>query len=433
MNTDRLPMPQLATPRGDRPLRPVRGLVDSLMRRWSRVPPPSVHPGTAVKGDKAPDSIALTLLNSLREPLAFVVCSSGHWTLTGGNAALEKLLRRTASELAGLTLDQVLVPATGPVDPVRQALDRGTSAQLRGQAIDHRGALHWVTIRIEPVGPAGHTPSTAPTGQALVYLDPLEAEIDTLREATRRLRDSEERMRRQASDLDRIQREFDAFGAMLSHDLRMPLRAIDGCARQVSDDLGVGLPAPARDQLNRIRTASQQMNGIIDALRELSVVAGRNVQRRPVDLGDLAREVITEFRRTPADASSLPVHRPIRFSIASGLVVEADPLMMRLLLVNLLGNAIKFTGQRADPQIELGVSTSTGRRVFHVRDNGIGFDIVHGRRLFGMFQRLQEAEAFPGHGIGLAICRRVVRRFGGEIWASGLPGEGACFYFTVPS
>ncbi len=416
-------------PLDDRNARSSRGLIGSVIRRWQRDTSPATPPGSAAK---APDSIALSLLDSLREPLAFVVRRGGRWYLTGGNAALGKLLGRPTDQIDGLLLDDVLVQVPGAVDPVAQALERGTPSRTRGQIIDQRGNLRRVAIRVEPVGAAGPLLSGKPSNKAMVYFDPLEAEIDSLREATHRLRDAEQRVRRQAAELERLQHELNAFGAMLAHDLRTPLRVIDNLAGQLDDLSAAPLPAEARDKLAQIRQSGEQMNGMIDALRELTIVSGRPVQRVTLDLGDLAREVLTELRRAPATAVTPAFQRPLQLSIANGMVVQADPQLMRLLLTNLLGNAIKFSADQREPIIEFGQSNSSGRRVFHLRDNGIGFDIAAARPLFDMFQRMPGHEHVPGHGIGLAICRRVVRRFNGEIWASGLPGEGACFYFTVP-
>ena len=427
------PTPRLTgTLHDDRTVRSSRGLLGSVIRRWHREIFPAPPATIAGNSPKAPDSIALSLLDSLREPLAFVVRSGGRWCLTGGNAALGKLLDSPTDRLDGLSLDEVLVQVPGAVDPVAQALERGTPSRTRGQIIDQRGNLKRVAIRVEPVCTAGPMLSGKPSNQAMIYFDPLEAEIDSLREATHRLRDAEQRVRRQSAELERLQNELHAFGAMLAHDLRAPLRAIGSLARQLDDERETPLPAGAQARLTEIRRAGEQMDEMIGALRELTVVSGRPVQRIPIDLGDLAREVLTELRRAPASAGLAAFHQPLRLDIANGMVVQADRMLMRLLLTNLLGNAIKFSADRPSPAIAFGQSTHTGRRVFHIRDNGVGFDIAQARRLFDMFQRLPGHDHVPGHGIGLAICRRVVRRFNGEIWASGLPGEGACFYFTVP-
>ncbi|MGE0800013.1 MAG: ATP-binding protein [Lautropia sp.] len=367
------------------------------------------------------NSIALALLNSLREPLAFVVRDGDELFLTGGNPALERLLSRTAAELSGLPLDRVLAATHPAFDPVEQAMVQATAARFRAHAIDRFGVPHGVLVRVEPVGEAGHDG----VHQALVYLDPAEAELERLREAAAQWREDEQQVRRQATHLSRLQQEITAFGTLLSHDLRAPLRSIDGFAQILADDHADQLDRYGREHLNRIRVAGARMDRMFEAIQSLSELTGRSFSPIPVDLSALAREVAAELQQARADGLT-----PIQ--VADDVTVRGDPTLLRMLLEHLLGNALKFTGRRAEPLIEVGaVDDLDDRRIYFVRDNGEGFDMRFAERMFGLFQRLHSAEEFPGIGVGLAASRRIVRRHGGELWARGKPGAGACFYFTL--
>ncbi len=371
------------------------------------------------------NSIALTLLNSLREPLAFVVRQDGQLVLSGGNPSLERLLSRSATELAGLPLARVLdgPVATAP-DPVDQAMAQGIAARFRGQVVDRFGATRPVTVRVEPVGMSSVSGVAA---QALVYLDPLDAEVEGLRVLAARYHDAQENLKRQAVHLGKMQQDLNAFGSMLSHDLRAPLRAIDGFARILMEDHSEQLDALARTHLERILVSSARMNRMIDALRDLSVLTSQTFSAIPVDVSALARDVVDELMQSDSESKA-------RVSIQEGLAVTGDPAMLRLLLQNLVGNALKFSRRRPLPTIQIGsIGHSGGQRTFFVRDNGDGFDMRFSERLFGLFQRLHSSDDFPGTGIGLATARRIVRRHGGEMWARGKVGQGACFYFSLPS
>ena len=165
---------------------------------------------------------------------------------------------------------------------------------------------------------------------------------------------------------------------------------------------------------------------MIDALSDLSVLTSQAFAAIPVDVSALARDVVDELMQSDSESKA-------RVSIQEGLAVTGDPAMLRLLLQNLVGNALKFSRRRPLPTIQIGsIGQSGGQRTFFVRDNGEGFDMRFSERLFGLFQRLHSSDDFPGTGIGLATARRIVRRHGGEMWARGKVGQGACFYFSLP-
>lgn len=232
-------------------------------------------------------------------------------------------------------------------------------------------------------------------------------------------------LRELAADLQETNRDLESFSYSISHDLRAPLRSIDGFSRILLRDAARQLDGENRANLERVRAASQRMGELIDNLLELSRTGRAELRRMPVDLSALAQASLNDLRRNDPD-------RPIEIAVAAGVHVVADPVLIRSALDNLLGNAWKFTRQALHPRIEFGQTEHAGKPVFYVRDNGVGFDMSYAGKLFAPFQRLHSAEDFPGMGIGLATVQRIVRRHGGRIWAESAPNAGACFYFTLP-
>ncbi|MFN3616559.1 MAG: sensor histidine kinase [Aquabacterium sp.] len=212
----------------------------------------------------------------------------------------------------------------------------------------------------------------------------------------------------------------------LSHDLRAPLRVIDGFARIVKEDYASVLGKLGSDHLDRVLAAAQRMNGMIDAVLAQAQLSGEPLSRAEVDVSQLGHEVLSDLLslRDPAAPA-------VEVVVAPDLKAQADPALLRRVLENLLGNALKYSAKVAHPRIELGRMPATNPEVFYVRDNGAGFDMQHADKLFGMFQRLHSAREFQGTGVGLAGVQAIVRRHGGRIWAEAQPGQGACFYFTL--
>ncbi len=226
-------------------------------------------------------------------------------------------------------------------------------------------------------------------------------------------------------ELEHKNRELEAFSYSVSHDLRAPLRAIDGFSQILLEDYGKQLDDNGQGHLRRICAAAQRMGHLIDALLTLSRVTSAGLERKPVDLGLLATAVATQLRATQPE-------RQVEFIIAEGLDVEGDPHLLRALLENLLGNAWKFTRDRSPAIIELSVVDGAGPAVYSIRDNGAGFDMAHASKLFAPFQRLHAASEFAGTGIGLATVQRIVDRHGGRVWAEGAVDQGATVHFTLP-
>jgi protein-histidine pros-kinase len=220
-------------------------------------------------------------------------------------------------------------------------------------------------------------------------------------------------------------KELESFSYSIAHDLRAPLRGMNGFAQILLEEHGDKLDADGLDCLNEIRTSAVRMAGLIDALLSLSRVARTEIRRERVDLGHVARSAIARL-------SAGDRERAVELDVANDLSVSADPSLVRNLVENLIGNAWKFTRQVADARIEIGAVEAGAGRAFFVRDNGAGFDMGHAARMFGPFQRLHTEAEFPGTGIGLATAQRIVHRHGGTIWAEGEVGKGATFFFTLP-
>jgi signal transduction histidine kinase len=232
----------------------------------------------------------------------------------------------------------------------------------------------------------------------------------------------EARVRSRTAELEASNKELESFSYSVSHDLRAPLRAVDGYARMLEEDYGGKLDDEGRRLLGVVRDASVRMGQLIDDLLAFSRLGRQEPQRRPLDMTALAREVAGEL-----NGAGLA-----RVEIAALPAASADAALLRQVWVNLVGNALKYSGKRPDARIEIGGREAEGEYAYWVRDNGVGFDPRYADKLFGVFQRLHRAEEFPGTGVGLAIVQRVVTRHGGRVWAESVLGEGACFYFSLP-
>lgn len=211
----------------------------------------------------------------------------------------------------------------------------------------------------------------------------------------------------------------------LSHDLRAPLRVIDGFARILKEDYGPSLDRRGNDHLDRILSATQRMNGMIDVLMGLAQLSTQALQRRPVNLSELAQRILEDLGQSEPG-------RTVQVSIEPDIVRWGDPDLLSRVMENLLGNAWKYTSRTSDARIAFKTERAPdGRTAFLVDDNGAGFDMRLVGQLFAPFQRLHSASDFPGHGVGLAIVRQIVERHGGQVGARSETGKGACFWFTL--
>ena len=241
---------------------------------------------------------------------------------------------------------------------------------------------------------------------------------------TQALRNALGQVERSNHELAALNQELEAFSYSVSHDLRGPLRSMDGFSLVLLEDYGDKLDAEGKDALGRIRAASQRMGQLIDDLLRLSQVTRAELKLKRVDLSGIAQAVAASLQ---GDRSG----RSVQWAIEQGMTITADAELMRILMQNLLQNAWKFTGKTEQAAIRVGTLERDGRNVYFVADNGVGFDMAYVGKLFGAFQRLHHAEDFPGTGIGLAIVQRVIHRHNGEIWAQAKAGKGATFFFTI--
>jgi signal transduction histidine kinase len=250
--------------------------------------------------------------------------------------------------------------------------------------------------------------------------------IDAERGRDRVLRDLERLVEERTTELAVANRHLRSFSYSVSHDLRAPVRAISGFGAALAEASGDRLDGEGRKYLHRILDAATRMGDLIDGMLELGRVVEADMRRVPVDLTGIVHEVAREIR------ASEPI-RSVELVVADGLRALGDPILLRSVISNLLGNAWKFTAKRSDALITVGRKAhEQGEEVFFVRDNGAGFDMKYADKLFGTFQRLHGQEEFPGTGVGLATVERILSRHGGRIWAEGAPGQGATFFFTVP-
>jgi signal transduction histidine kinase len=255
-------------------------------------------------------------------------------------------------------------------------------------------------------------------------IDALHAEIAERTQAEEQIDRLNKKLQCRVAELAAVNAELESFCYSVSHDLRAPLRGIDGFSRALLEEFGKDLDPEALQYLHYVREDALRMGQLIDDLLGLSRLTRSKLTFAPVDLSALAETVAKELRRRePA--------RSVTVFIEEGLMAQGDARLLRGALENLLGNAWKFTSQREDAKIEFGITRHNGQAAYFVRDNGAGFDMQYVGKLFGAFQRLHRTSEFAGNGIGLASVQRIIQRHGGRVWAEGAVGQGATFYFNL--
>jgi len=336
-----------------------------------------------------------------------MVCVPASGRIALVNVQTEQLFGYQRQELEGQLVEMLVPEATRALharhrarylaDPVPRPLHSGL--QLTGRRRD--GSTFPAEISLSAIGS---------NGRMLILV--------AVRDLTQ--------WRRQQDELQRAYRNLATFDYSIAHDLRAPLRALAGYSAALMEDYGDCLGEAGRGYAQRIEAASEHMAALIDDLSSLSRVSRAAIHLQRVDLGAAAASIAAELQRGSPE-------RRVRFAIQQPVWAEADPVLIRTALQDLLDNAWKFTAGRHDASIEFGTRPAPAAGVCcYVRDDGAGFDAAYIHKLFRLFQRLHTTSEFPGTGVGLASVREIVERHGGRVWAEGAVGEGATFYFTLP-
>jgi PAS domain S-box-containing protein len=349
----------------------------------------------------------------MESALDAIIVMDSHGLIVDLNPAALELFGYSREDAVGRSLAETMVPPA-----LRDAHVRG----LRGYRETQASKILGKRLELSAIRRDG---SEFPAEIAVVRIGSDGEPLFTgyIRDITERKRAAEaETLQRAKEAAEAANVELEAFSYSVAHDLRAPLRAINGFSQLILEDYAEKVDAEGRDYLQRIATASHRMGQLIDGLLALAKIAKPDLERERVDLSGLARSIAAHFD-SPRD---------VVWNLADPLIADGDPRLLRSLMENLLGNAWKFTRDRKPATIEVGTVNRDAATVFYVKDNGVGFDMAHARQLFSPFRRLHTDADFEGTGIGLATVERIVRRHGGRIWAESAPGEGATFYFTLP-
>jgi PAS domain S-box-containing protein len=305
-----------------------------------------------------------------------------------------------------------------PEAELAQALEAGGRHREEWR-VRRDGTRFWAEVTLSPLRTAQGTLR----GFAKVTRDLTERH--RAEEAIRRLAaELEQRVAQRTQELEAANEELEAFSYSVSHDLRTPLRAIDGFSKVLLSRYAQSLDSQGQHYLERVRAGTQRMGQLIDDLLHLSRLSRADLQPGPVDLAELARQVLEQLREREPE-------RRVDVALPERLPALGDARLLRVVLENLLQNAWKFTSKQPDAQISVGAQEQDGQTVYFVRDNGAGFDMAYAGKLFGPFQRLHDSSEFEGTGIGLATVQRIVHRHGGRAWARSAPGQGTTLFFTL--
>ena len=296
--------------------------------------------------------------------------------------------------------------------------DNTQTQAVRGYAV---GAVDYL---VKPVVPEFVRSKVAVFVELAKKNELLRRQAKLLAESEQAARELAETRAELVRDLEHKNRELESFSYAVSHDLRAPLRRIDSFSRAVLESQGDRLDEAGQRFLSRVREASQHMSQLIDDVLHLSRVTRADLRDQEVDLSSIAGLILTRLQESEPE-------RKMDAKVRPGVLVTGDGQLLKIAMENLLENAWKFTAKEPESRIEFGMMQAGGEATYFVRDNGAGFDMTYNDRLFGPFQRLHPQGEFPGNGIGLATVQRIIHRHGGRVWAEGLVGQGATFYFTM--
>lgn len=364
----------------------------------------------------------LSDIKSALDKAAIVVATDPKGTITDVNEKFCQLSQYAASELIGQNHRIVNsgYHSAAFFENLWQTITSGQvwHGEIRNRAKD--GSYYWVDTTIVPF--------LNERGQPFRYLA-IRFDTTDRKLAEQQIYDLnydlEQRVQERTQQLQAANRELEAFSYSVSHDLRSPLRSIDGFSQALLERHADQLDSQGKHYLQRVRAASQRMGQLIDDLLKLSRVTRSTMVCQPVDLSAIAAAIVSELQQTQPE-------RNVTFAIAPDLIAQGDPHLLRIVLENLLNNAWKFTTHHNQAQIEFGAIAAPGQpTTYFVRDDGAGFDMTYAHKLFGAFQRLHAMTEFPGNGVGLATIQRVIHRHGGHVWAEAAVEQGATFYFTL--
>ncbi|MCX6065395.1 MAG: PAS domain S-box protein [Chloroflexi bacterium] len=349
-----------------------------------------------------------------------LISPQGKWLKV--NPRVCAIVGYSESELANSSFQDITHPndLQTDLDQVQQMLAGEIQTYSMEKRYLHKaGQIVWVLLAVSLV--------KDDNGAPLYFISQIE-DISERKQAEEEIRklnaELEERVRERTAQLEITNKELEAFSYSVSHDLRAPLRGIDGWSQALKEDYQDQLDEQGQQYIERVRSETQRMGQLIDDMLQLSRLTRAEMRKEFVNLSALAQEIALRLQQDE------PL-RHVDFEIQAGLTGKGDLRLLEALLTNLLGNAFKFTGKRADARIEFGQTTAQGQSVFFIRDNGAGFDMAYSQKLFGAFQRMHKAQEFPGTGIGLATVQRIIHRHGGKIWAEAEVNRGATFYFTL--